>query len=71
MSDDRIAFLLTVGFFAFIVVAVLFLELLAEKSQFTNDRIPSVEERMLRQRTSVYKAAVLLTIGISVSSILS
>jgi hypothetical protein len=70
MSDHRIAFFLTAGFFAFIVVAVLLLEFLAQKSQIANDSIPTVEEHMLRQRTTAYKAAVLLTISISISSIL-
>lgn len=69
MTDDRIAFLLTIGFFALIVAAVLFLELIAEKSQLTSDRVPSVEEGMQRHRTSAYKAAIILTIGASIASI--
>jgi hypothetical protein len=70
MSDHRIAFFLTAGLFAFIVVAVLFLEFMAQKSLLANDSLPTVEEHMLRQRTTAYKAAVLLTISVSITSIL-
>jgi hypothetical protein len=70
MSDDHVTFLLTLGFFALIGAAVLFLELIAETSQLASEHTAFVEDTMLERRITTYKVAVLVTAAASITSIL-
>lgn len=70
VSEDRIIFLLTLVFLPLIIAAAVFVATDRGEDSSTDDRVRATEQRMQRHRTQAYEAAVLLTVGASIASIL-